>query len=368
MAKIVPGHNDLSFKLAAYWKGEVEAVDKAQAKWFKRGSTIIKRFRDERGRYSDQDNQRKMNLLWTNIKIMKPALLSRCPTPCAERKFLDRDPIARLSASMLQRSLRTEIEDNNYYVSLNRAVLDYLLPGRGQVWLRYEPTIGVGDSLPTDFGAFNELHDIQKDAGADVDSDEEDELEETDEDVIAEKVMVDYLDWRDFYMFPAKARTWEEVQAIGKKVYLSKYEAKKRFGDEIGEAIKPDSTPSGSDVSRNPYRDNVVFNDQHDRDIVAIEIWNKTDKRVYWISTGYEYLCDVKDDPLGLKKFFPCPSPINSTLTNDTVQPVADYMEWQDQALQIDELTQRLALLTKACKIAGTYDASNVALKRLLDE
>ena len=95
MAKIVPGHNDLSFKLAAYWKGEVEAVDKAQAKWFKRGSTIIKRFRDERGRYSDQDNQRKMNLLWTNIKIMKPALLSRCPTPCAERKFLDRDQIGR---------------------------------------------------------------------------------------------------------------------------------------------------------------------------------------------------------------------------------------------------------------------------------
>jgi hypothetical protein len=44
------------------------------------------------------------------------------------------------------------------------------------------------------------------------------------------------------------------------------------------------------------------------------------------------------------------------------------YHEYQDQALQIDELTQRIHMLGKCIKAAGVYDASNIALRRLLEE
>ena len=57
-----------------------------------------------------------------------------------------------------------------------------------------------------------------------------------------------------------------------------------------------------------------------------------------------------------------------SVTTNDTIIPVPFFIEYQDQAILIDELTQRIHMLGKCIKAAGTYDASNRALKRLLDE
>lgn len=364
-----PGPGVVSRKIASFWKDEVDHIDSAKQKFIKRGNEILKRFRDDRNRESGM-YQRRMNLLWTNVKIMKPAIYNKCPKPIVDRKFSDKDPKGRLSSQILERNLVAQLEVNDYHDAISRAVLDYLLPGMGQVWVRYEPKIGTSDSLKPDTTTFDDLDTIEDEYDLDdrEDDDEEDQLESTGEQILSEQAPVDYIDWKDFYMFPAKARTWSEVQAIGKKVFMSKHEAIERFGEEIGDALRPDTTPPGSANGRPNYMDTIILQDINKRDIVVYEIWNKTDRRVYWVSTGYDYLCDVMDDPLKLTKFFPCPKPLSATFTNDTVLPVADYTEWQDQALQIDELTQRIAMLTKACKIAGTYDASNAGLKRILEE
>lgn len=368
--EIKPGANNISRKLASFWKEQINAVDEAQARWIKRGNMVVKRYRDERTNF-EGNGIRRMNLLWTNKQIMKPAIYSDTPVPNVDRKFNDKDPTALLSSIMLERSLRNELEDNNLHMAVSQAVDDYLLPGRGQVWVRYEPEIGESVSLASSTLTTMEddLNKIQNDGKLVVDEDDEEEkLESTGEQIISEQCPVDYIDWKDYYMFPSRARTWKEVQAVGKKLHISKEEAIERFGEEIGRAMRPDTTPMGSKEDRAYYSDTAVFQDLNERSIVVFEIWNKTDRRVYWLSPGYEYLCDVRNDPLKLKKFFPCPMPLNATMTNDTLIPVPDFIEWQDQALQIDELTQRIAMLTKACKIAGTYDAANGGLKRLLQE
>lgn len=366
-----PGPGRESFKLATFWKGEVEAADQATAGWVRRGNKIIKRYRDERAKV-DEDGVRRMNLLWSNIKVMKPAIYSKCPTPIVDRKFLDRDPTGRLSSQMLERSITNELP-NNFHSAMTSAVYDRLLPGRGVIWARYEPEIGFGPSIP---GANpNALEDALELIGEETgdenltsESSEEQELETTDEQVLSEKVITDYIDWRDFYTFPVKARTWEEVQAIGKRVYISKKEAKERFGEDIGGAMRPDTNSISSTDAKQPFSDTAVFQDINERSIVVFEIWNKSDRRVYWISSGYMYLCDVKDDPLKLVEFFPVPKPLSSTLTNDTLIPVPDYTEYQDQCIQIDKLTQRIALLTDACKVAGVYNATHNAISRLFNE
>jgi len=364
-----PGPGRESFKLAAFWKSQVESIDQAYAKWTKRGNAVLKRFRDERNRV-DEEGQRRMNLLWSNYKVMKPAIYSKCPTPVVDRKFLDRDPTGRLSSTMLERATKNEL-NNGFHRAVSRAVDDRLLPGRGVIWIRYEPQFGEGDSIPapTINPLEDALHKIEEEVGREGEtSEKEEKLEDTNEIVIAEKVITDYVDWKDFYVFPAKARTWTEVQAIGKKVHISKQEAKERFGDKIGGAMKPDTTPMGSTSERLVYSETAIFQDINERAIVVYEIWNKSDLKVYWVSPGYQYLADVKDDPLELEQFFPVPEPLFSTMTNDTLIPVPDFMEWQDQAIQIDELTSRIAMLTKACKIAGAYNSANVALGRILDE
>lgn len=356
---------DVSRRLAAYWKAQVKSVDEANSRWHKRGDKIIKRYKDERDQAAEEGN-RRLNMLWSNVQILLPAVYGRRPLPIAERRFLDHDPVGRLSAQIMERSLRNEIEENGYHMAVRRAVQDYLLPGRGQCWVRYEPELGPGVSLipssPLD------MRDSQGEiVGNDsADDNQTEKLEETGEQVIAESCPVDYIQWKDFYMFPARARTWSEVTAIGKKVYLSKTECIERFGENIGKDIQPDASLSVAE--RQESLSITTFQDQNERKRIVFEIWNKSDRRVYWISTGYDHLCDIVDDPLELRGFFPSPEPLSATMTNESLIPVPDYIEYQDQAIQIDELTQRIALLTKACKVAGVYDAANRPLKRLLDE
>lgn len=361
------GPNAMSRKLAAFWKDQIETVDSSHSAWYKRGDSIVKRYRDDRSK-QDRDGQRRMNLLWTNIQIMRPAIYSKMPTIIIDRKFLDKDETGRLSSQILERGLRNECSFNGFHKTIKQVLTDYLLVGRGTVWARYEPEIGNSSSIPsqTSTSLEDELGEILDEDTSD-ESSEEEQLEDSGDQVISEKVLLDYVDWHDFYTFPAKARTWAEVQAVGKAIYMSKEECEDFFGKDIGEDLVPDN-PNVSKYQSSPYSDMNILEDINKRDIKIFEIWNKTDLRVYWACSGYEYLCKVEDDPLKLTRFFPCPQPLYANMTNNTLIPVPDYMEWQDQALQIDELTQRIAMLTKACKVAGTYDAGNGALKRLLSE
>jgi FtsP/CotA-like multicopper oxidase with cupredoxin domain len=57
-------------RMAMYWKGEIFAVEQIEAVWHKRGDTILKRYRDERT-LADQQGQRRLNLLWASVEILK---------------------------------------------------------------------------------------------------------------------------------------------------------------------------------------------------------------------------------------------------------------------------------------------------------
>jgi hypothetical protein len=55
-------------------------------------------------------------------------------------------------------------------------------------------------------------------------------------------------------------------------------------------------------------------------------------------------------------------------MTTGSMIPVPDYCEYQDQAEELDTLTQRLHLLTRALKVAGVYNGEFKELQRLLNE
>ena len=98
------------------------------------------------------------------------------------------------------------------------------------------------------------------------------------------------------------------------------------------------------------------------------EIWNKRTKKVCWVAKGYPQALDERDDPLELEEFFPCPKPLLATTTNGSMIPVPDYCEYEDQAQELDNLTQRIYLLVKACKAVGVFNAEFKELGRLFTE
>jgi hypothetical protein len=234
------------------------------------------------------------------------------------------------------------------------------------VWVRYEPEFSAGISL------HGENSIDMKDSQGEIEPDEfekevegsdptEEKLEETNDEIIRESTPVDYVHWEDFLIFPVGARTWSEVVAVGKRIYMTYTQMSERFGKDIAKKI-----PLQKDERKKERYETSALEIEIKGEV--FEIWNKQDRTVYWVAEGYTYLMDRKDDPLNLEQFFPVPRPIIANQTTNTLIPVGDYIQYQDQAAQIDELSQRIAMLTRACKVAGVYASSAKGVQRLLNE
>jgi hypothetical protein len=355
-----------------FWHAELEQARKVKGydQWQTRAKKIIKRYRDERSDAGDtQDSagsdSSKFNILWSNVQTLMPALFSKTPKPVVQRRYLDSDDVGRTATVILERALMYELDDGLYTGAMRKCVLDRLLPGRGVAWVRYEPRF---TPMPgkTQEAVEDETAPAEQALGEDTQG-EEDEGETDDgqveEEVASESTPVDYIDWKDFDTSPA--RTWEECWWISKTVHMTRKELVKRF-PKYGAKIPLDYSPAESDKQQ--PGSNAGAGDQGKRAKIK-EIWNKRDRKVIWLSESFsEDILEEKPDPLKLEGFYPCPRPLFATLTNDSLVPVPDFYEYQDQATELDDLTARISAVTKAIKVAGVYDASVPELQRMFEE
>jgi hypothetical protein len=178
-----------------------------------------------------------------------------------------------------------------------------------------------------------------------------------------ETTPVDYVYWEDFRCTPA--RTWEEVTWCARRVYMSKEEVVKRFGEEFKD-INLTHVPQGLDEMLKSGFNQADAENMKKAEIW--EIWDKSSECVYWVAEGEDRLLDHKYNPYGLDNFWPLPKPLYATQTTDTLVPVPDYVLYQDQADEIDKLTNRISLLIEAVKVVGVYDASQAGIQRMLTE
>ena len=337
------------------WYNCIAQYERTFKEWEGRADKIVKRYRDESR--SRNNPQAKFNILWSNVQTITPAVFARLPRPDVSRRFRDNDPIGRVASMMLERALEYEIEHYQDYASaMKQAVQDRLLGGRGTAWVRYEPHIvgqegGEANGAPEDgFQVTEDTDEAETEGGI---------FREDQERIEYECAPVDYVYWRDFGL--TVARTWEEVTAVWRKVYMERPALVERFGEELGGRIPLDTKP---DTSKN-------FNEkmgEGSREALIYEIWDKTSGQVIWISKSLGKILDTRDDPLQLENFWPCPKPMFSTLTTDSLIPVPDFVLYQDQARQLDTLADRIDGFIQALKVRGVYDAAEPSLSRLFTE
>jgi hypothetical protein len=324
----------------SYYRTLITQYDKAFAKWQTRSKKIVKRYLDDRT--ESQVNLLRYNILWSNVETLKPAIYAQTPKPEVERRFLDKDPVGRKAAEAIERCLRFFMATTAFGSCMRQSRDDYLLVGRGISWVRYMPT----------------LKDIEKGETSDAETPKDAQL--TDDappaqEVVFEQVVADYVHYRDFGH--NVARTWEEVTVVWRMVYMTREQMKARgFADwnkvpldYVDKELKEQATDDGKKAT-------------------VYEVWDKAKRRVCWIAKSWPTYLDDVSDPLGLDHFFPCSRPIYATLSNDSLVPSADYVEYQDQAEEVDQITNRIGMLSKAIKVAGVYDASQPAIVRLLSE
>jgi hypothetical protein len=329
-----------------YWHDQIETAIKVFDKWEKRGLKVVKRYRDERD--AIEMPRMKFNILWSNIQVLFPALYGRQAKPEVSRRYMDQDPVGRLASTMLERVMEYETTQfGDFDAAMSGAVQDRLLPGRGTAWIRYEPII-VNDSPEVEGEMEREESQVYS------------SVEEPTERIDAAHSPIDYVYWSDFLHSPA--RTWDEVWWVARAVYMTKEEGVERFGDVFKNVSL---TSSNTDMDgKNPLTAKMTY----DKKAMVYEIWNKRTGKVCWIAKGYPQALDERDDPLELDEFFPCPKPLMATTTTGTMIPVPDYCEYEDQAQELDNLTQRIYLLTKACKAVGVFNAEFKELARMFSE
>jgi len=329
-----------------YWHDQIEAAIKIFDKWEKRGQKVVKRYRDERD--AIEMPRMKFNILWSNIQVLYPALYGRQAKPEVSRRYMDQDPVGRLASTMLERVMEYETTQfGDFDAAMSGAVQDRLLPGRGTAWIRYEPVI------------VNETPEVEGEMERD-ESQVYNTIEDPTERIDAAHSPIDYVYWADFLHSPA--RTWDEVWWVARAVYMTKEEGVERFGDVFKNVSL---TSSNTDMDgKNPMTAKMTY----DKKAMIYEIWNKRTAKVCWIAKGYPQALDERDDPLELDEFFPCPKPLMATTTTGTMIPVPDYCEYEDQAQELDNLTQRIYLLTKACKAVGVFNAEFKELARMFSE
>jgi hypothetical protein len=351
-------------KSAQSWHAELRRYKKEFNKFTERGDKIVARYRDERG---DNDAQAKFNILWSNVRTLKPAIYSRPPKPEVSRRFNDQNPVARCASTIIERALSYELTQfGDYNSALSNAVDDRLLPGRGVAWLRYEPTTETIDLEPQitedvevggeSYGGGLEAEEANETGEANALAGE---ITEPLERIVSETTPVDYVYWKDFAHLPA--RTWEEVTWVARRVYLSQEEVIERFGERFKDIPLTNQTHKEDDKE-------ITAKDSTSQKAAIWEIWCKSSKKVKWLAEGYDYILDERDDPLELECFFPCPKPIYATITTGSMAPVPDYVMYQDQAQEIDAITGRIKHLTESLKVAGIYASSEEAISRLVKE
>ena len=322
----------------------VGAYDNEFAKWQARTKKIIKRYRDDtRGQTGNETA--KFNILWSNVQTLIPAVYAKLPKADISRRFGDNDQVGRVASQLLERAIDFEIEHYpDFRNTMRYCVEDRFLGGRGTAWVRYEPHVrpqGIEDD------------------GVQVTEDvEAGELADVPEEIDYERCPVDYVHWRDFGH--SQARTWEEVSQVWRWVYMTKEALAERFGEDVARKIPLDQGPEPLNAYNESKR-------SYNRAKIC-ELWDKETLKVYWFCKGMPQMIDVRDDPLGLEGFFPCPKPLYATTTSDTLVPVADFILYQDQAMELDILSDRIDGLVKALRVRGVYDASQPALQRLLTE
>lgn len=317
------------------WMDQINKSIKFKQKATDHGRKVYALYQDDR----DQNSTwiKKANFFYANVNILKESLFNSLPKADVSRmqrgNFLADD--ARVAALIVERGLTYEVKcAPNFEEAVKGAILDRLVPGMGQVWIKF-----------------------------DIDQEEQTtEVEGGDPEVTkvpvpgSEVISVEHVFWEDFFYQPC--RVWSKCGWVARRLYFTKEELVERWGDNAIDKV--------GDVTKKS--DNTLTPDEiNEGKFPVYEIWDRKKKQVIFCGGGEENL-EVQDDPYQLKNFYPCPEPLIANLTTNKYLPITDYHIAEDQYAVLNTLYARINLIVKAVKVAGIYNAEAMSIQQMLSD
>jgi len=336
--------NELDNKTLLFWRAQIEAAEKWSSAWRSRGNRIIDRYRDKDrtsdvvGSSNQNRDRTRYSVLYSNTDTMLPVVYSEIPRP-EVRAVSRKDLTARHAAEMIEKVLTYSIEQNDFNHTMERAVKDLLLPGLATCRVKLDSSF--------------KQEEVEDENG---DAKEEDR-------VAIQSAITEYVNWDD-YIVP-ETTDWDDRPWEGFKGRPTYDEVVDMFDEEIADSLEYTT----EDSEKNTSKDTVDNKDTSNafKKATIYEIWDKEKKEQLFIPKGgtIKQPIEINEDPLKLQNFFPTPRPLLSITTNDTILPVAFFMQYQDQADELDIITERITALIDQLRRRGVYDAAMKELNRL---
>ena len=319
----------------SYWEEEITSANKRLNPWRKQGKKIVQKFKGGSRKDTDYSEMSRpelggfrLNLFHSNVVTLQSMLYGNLPKVDVSRRYSDpNDDVGRVAGLILERMLNNDVQDNGeeYNSTLRGCLQDRLLPGVGCARIVYRAA-------------------------------------ESDDGYVDEEAPAVYYHWDDVAW--GYGRSFSELPWISFRNYLTKDAVAARFGAEKAALLSyQDQLKSDDDVSdldgesRGPWKKAEIY-----------EVWDKTERRVHWVSVEDNQLLDTQDDPLQLSGFYPCPPFLIANCTTDNYLPTPDYHIAQDLYNELDALQTRISILTEAVKVVGVYDSAQTGIERMLTE
>lgn len=347
---------------AKCWLDEIKKAKTRQEDFITRGEKVIQRYRDKRDKIDE--GIARFNILYSNTETLKPLLFSNLPMPEARRRNAnigreDMAAVIRKLAEVLERAIAYGADEGGAKSAIKRARDDKLLPGRGVVRLCYKP---VEDDTRTNVPVVASVMGLNDDESPLVELPEDAELDEDgnayvvegeESEKVFDEVTYDYVYWKNFLY--GYGKVWCDVRWIAFAGYYTKEEIEedndfKAYAKKLSYA-KPskDAKQSRKELAN------------YDGEVTCIyEIWCKDTDKQYFVADGFaEAVLHEVDDPSGLlsQDMFPTPEPLWGIKTNEDNIPEPLFAAYQDQAIELDDVTERISNLIDQVKYRGVYDA-----------
>jgi hypothetical protein len=137
---------------------------------------------------------------------------------------------------------------------------------------------------------------------------------------------------------------------------MTREELEDNYGKDKAKEIPLNYTEEGVKVTKD---------DDDKARALIYEIFDKKNRKNIEFADGHNEILTTVDDPMGLEGYYPFPKPLLATTKNGKLIPIPDFVFYQDQADELDRVTERISVLTEQLKYRGLYDASFKDLQRI---
>lgn len=311
---------------------------------------------------------------WADSEIIAPALYGTRPVTVARRRF-DRDPVARTGSIVAEKLTAFLLDTSDFDTTMHSVVQEFVHGNKASSRVYFEAEmvkrtkrISLFQEPYTDETGAQQIMYFTAEGDAPpedavVMQDEQGEyyyeVEGEEEEVENPRIYCKALHF-DEVRISTGARSLCDKWWEAYHVKLTVKAARERFGSIVDSVASKETETEEEDESKKDP-ESALFS--------FWEVWDKRDKRVYWLHEALkDRFLDQEDDLYELIGFFPAPRPMLCCERHDSLFPVPDYTQTRDMYEQMHLLARRINVVTQAIQAKAIADGSRSELQTLMEQ